>query len=199
MKRLLLTLAFGLLAASSAALPPAPGKRVMTLTPTPGFWSEPAVAIDPSDPRRVIAAYQVGGFVDYSRNAGRTWQRIAAVPHDHRLVDGDVSLAYDSRGHAILCYIAFDKLGTESYWAHHATRNGIFVERSNDGGVHWLQRAVAVKAPVGRPNVFEDKPYIVADDTRGAYRGNLYIGWTEFHRSYSEMLFSRSTDGGASW
>ena len=199
MKRLPALLAVLLLAASRATLSPAPAKDVITLTRKPGFWSEPAVAIDPGDPRRVLAAYQVGGFVDYSRDAGRTWKSVSAVPHDHRLVDGDVSVTYDARGHAILCYIAFDKLGTESYWAHHATRNGIFVERSNDGGIHWLPRAVAVKAPVGRPDVFEDKPYVVADDTHGPYRGNLYIGWTEFHRSYSEMLFSRSTNGGVTW
>ena len=41
------------------------------------------------------------------------------APKNYR-VSGDVSLAYDASGHAILCYIAFDKLGSTNYWAQGA-------------------------------------------------------------------------------
>ena len=31
------------------------------------------------------------------------------------------------------------------------------------------------------PNIpWEDKPYIIADDTNGRFGGNLYIGWTRW-------------------
>jgi hypothetical protein len=199
MKTLALVLFFVFAASSALALHSVPGKQIVTLTATPGPFSEPAIAIDPAHPLRVVAAYQVLGNVAYSRDAGRSWHRVVAVPHDHRLIDGDVSLAFDARGAAVLCYIAFDKLGTETYWAHDATRNGIFVLRSPDGGEHWQRHAIAVMAPAGHPGIFEDKPYVIADDTAGPYRGHLYIGWTEFHLGFSQMLFARSTDGGATW
>jgi hypothetical protein len=45
---------------------------------------------------------------------------------------------------------------------------------------------------------FEDKPWIVAD-TSGTHAGNLYIGWTQFTLAASDLMFSRSTDGGKTW
>jgi hypothetical protein len=71
--------------------------------------------------------------------------------------------------------------------------------RSPDGGKHWERRAIAVDAIAARHGLFEDKPYIVADQSHSAYRGNVYIGWTQFELGRSIMLFSRSTDGGATW
>ena len=192
---LLLIVAFG---AGSAQMPTAPGKRVIDLTPAPGYFSEPAIAINPRNPRNAIAAYQTAGKIAYTSDAGQTWHTLTAVPRNHKIV-GDVSLAFDPHGRAILCYIAFDKLGTDEYWAHNATRNGIFTVRSSDGGAHWSRREAAVKAPSGSPGIFEDKPYVIADDTRGRYRGNLYIGWTDFHLGFSQMLFARSIDGGRTW
>ena len=115
-------------------------------------------------------------------------------------VSGDVSVAYDNSGHAFLCYIAFDKLGTDEYWGHNATRNGIFVRRSLDGGKTWKRPAVPVIEHATAPGIpFEDKPYLVADNTQGPYAGSLYVGWTEFTLTQSVILFSRSTDDGATW
>ena len=119
-------------------------------------------------------------------------------PKSYR-VSGDVSLTYDAAGHAILCYIAFDKLGTTNYWAQGATRNGIFIRRSLDGGHTWEQDAHAVISHESTPGIpFEDKPWVVAD-TSGAHAGNLYIGWTQFTLAASDLMFSRSTDGGITW
>ena len=87
------------------------------------------------------------------------------------------------------------KLGTENYWAHGATRNGIFVRRSLDGGRTWEKDASVVISHPTEPGIpFEDKPYIVADATHSKYAGNLYIGWTEFSLEKTIMLFARSTD-----
>jgi hypothetical protein len=111
-----------------------------------------------------------------------------------------MSVIYDKCGTAILCYIAFDKLGTMNYWAHGATRNGIFVRRSPDGGAMWEAEAHTVIAQPTKPGIpFEDKPYIAADNTSSKYAGNLYVGWTEFRLDESVILFSRSTDGGQNW
>ena len=70
--------------------------------------------------------------IKMTTDAGAHWMTPPGIaPPDYR-VSGDVSVTYDTRGHAILCYIAFDKLGTFNYWAHGAMRNGIFIRRSLD-------------------------------------------------------------------
>ncbi|MFY9531332.1 MAG: hypothetical protein WBC04_22770 [Candidatus Acidiferrales bacterium] len=186
--------------AQAPSLQPPPEAQVINLTPHPGNFSEPSIAVNRENPLQLVAAYQVNASVAYSQDGGQTWTlATGTVPRDYR-VSGDVSMTYDSRGHALLCYIAFDKLGTENYWAHNATRNGIFVRRSLDGGKTWEPEARTVIAQPTQPVMpFEDKPYIVADHTHGPYAGNLYVGWTEFTLTKTVILFSRSTDGGASW
>jgi hypothetical protein len=184
---------------SPAELPSPPGARVIKLTPSPGQFTEPSIAVNPSNPRQLVGAFQ-NTAVAYSRDAGQTWNLAeGAAPPDYK-ISGDVSVVYDNQGHAFLSYIAFDKLGTINYWAHDATRNGIFVRRSFDGGQTWEKDAVAVIAHPSDPGIpFEDKPYIVADATHSKYAGNLYIGWTEFTLEKTIMLFSRSTDSGKTW
>src|SRR5689334_16083047 len=185
---------------SETQLSPPPGAQIIALTPKAGSFTEPSIAVDPNHPENLVAAYQVNASIAYSRDAGRTWDIAeGTAPADYK-TSGDVSVTYDNQGHAFLCYIAFDKLGTENYWAHNATRNGIFVRRSLDGGKTWDKGASTVIGHNSDPGIpFEDKPYIVADTTHSKFAGNLYIGWTEFTLTKSIMLFSRSTDMGKTW
>ena len=181
-------------------LPRAPAAKVTNLTPAPGFFNETSIAVNPWNPRELVAAYQVNATVAYSRDGGQSWRKAEdTAPKDYR-ISGDVSVAFGADGAAYLCYIAFDRLGTAYYWAHNATRNGIFVRRSPDGGKSWEKQAQAVLAHTTQPGIpFEDKPYLVADNTSGPYSGNLYVGWTQFTLEKSVILFSRSSDHGASW
>ena len=180
-------------------LPPAPKAHVVDINGKPGFFNEPSIAVNPKNPQQLVVAWQVNASVAYSNDGGQTWTVAdGTAPREYR-VSGDVSVTYDSSGHALLCYIAFDRLGTSQYWAHGATRNGIFVRRSLDGGATWEANAATVIAHDSVPGIpFEDKPYIVAD-TVSAHPGNLYIGWTQFTLTTSELLFSRSTNGGLTW
>ena len=184
---------------AESALTPPPGARVIKLTPSPGQFTEPSIGVNPANPKQLVGAFQ-NTAVAYSRDAGHTWTLAEGVaPPDYR-VSGDVSVAYDNQGHAFLCYIAFDKLGTTNYWAHNATRNGIFVRRSLDGGQTWEKDAATVIAHPSDPGIpFEDKPSIVADTTHSKFAGNLYVGWTEFSLEKTIMLFSRSTNNGKTW
>lgn len=115
-------------------------------------------------------------------------------------MSGDVSVVFDNKGHALVGCIAFDKLGTFNYWAHGATRNGIFLRRSLDAGKTWEPQLRTVIAQPTEPGIpFEDKPYFVADTSKSRYAGNLYVGWTRWTLTDSRMLFSRSTDDGLTW
>jgi hypothetical protein len=198
--RLLAALAVSAVLAPAQGLQKAPGAEVQDLTPKPGYFTEPSVAINPHNPQQVVAAYQDNAHIAYSSDAGKHWTTASGVAPPNYRVSGDVSVAFGNHGHAFLCYIAFDKLGTFNYWAHGATRNGIFVRRSEDGGHTWEAQDVAVAEQPTKPGIpFEDKPYIVADDSDGPYAGTLYVGWTRWTLVDSQILLSRSTDDGQTW
>lgn len=199
MKRILLLAALAAASLSAQQLPPAPNLHMVDINSKPGFFNEPSIAVNPVNPQQLVVAWQVNASAAWSTDGGQTWTTAQATALKDYRISGDVSVTYDAFGHALLCYIAFDKLGTNNYWAHNATRNGIFVRRSLDGGRTWETDASTVIAHDSTPNIpFEDKPWIVADPghERG---GNVYIGWTQFTLSETNLLFSRSTDDGKTW
>lgn len=183
------------------ALQPAPGAAITDLTPVPGPYTEPGVAVNPLNPRQVVVVFQDNAQAAYSEDSGRTWHLADGVtPKDYR-VSGDVSTVFDSKGHAFLGCIAFDRLGAFNYWAQGATRNAILLRRSVDGGKTWEPQVRTIVAQPTEPAIpFEDKPYLVADTSKQSpYDGNLYVGWTRWTLTDSQMLFSRSTDDGLTW
>ena len=186
--------------ASPQELPKAPKAEVITVTPKPGFFTEPSIAVNPNKAEQVVAAFQDNAHIAYSVDAGHRWQLATGIEPQNYRVSGDVSVTYDNEGRAFICYIAFDKLGTFNYWGHNSSRNGIYVRRSLDGGATWESHDVAATEQPDESTVpWEDKPYIVADTGRGPYAGNLYIGWTRWTLADSELLFVRSTDHGKTW
>jgi BNR repeat-like domain len=181
-------------------LPPVPGAEVFSLTPDPGPFTEPSIAVNPNNSNQVVAVFQDNVHASYSQDSGKTWKTAADVAPANYKVSGDVSTVFDKQGHAFVCYIAFDKLGTFNYWAHGATRNGIFVRRSLDGGETWEKDHFPVAQQPTQPGIpFEDKPYIVADTSNSRYAGNLYVGWTRWTLTNSQIVLSRSTDDGKTW
>ena len=190
-------------ASAPLSLPRAPGARIVDVSPPEVRGNEPGIAVDPHNPSRIVGVYQGPARAVYSTDSGRTFTTATGtVPPDWR-VAGDVSVTFDDRGAAYLCYLVFDKLGTTSYWRHGAGRNGIYVRRSADGGATWDKDPVAVRVwyTGNEPAMqYEDMPRIFADNSSGSrYAGNLYVGWIEWQIDKSIMLFARSTDRGKTW
>ena len=74
MKRLIvLVFASVVFAQAPGDLPPVPGRHVISLTPNPGRFSEPSIAINPANPQQVTVAYQSGASVGYSTDGGEHW------------------------------------------------------------------------------------------------------------------------------
>src|SRR5215467_3343637 len=148
-KMKLSSLAFGLAScvtfAQTAPLPPAPARHVVTVSPANSRGNEPSIAVNPNDPMQVVAAFQPA-TVAYSSDGAQTFATAELPAIEGWRGGGDVSVAFDNRGHAYLGTLHFDKLGSASYWAHGAGRNGIFLRRSLDGGKTWEKDAVAVKS-----------------------------------------------------
>lgn len=180
-----------------------PGVSIVDISPPTGAFTEPSIAVNPKRPNELLAVYQVGAFTSYSSDSGKTFTTAKEPMQTGYRVAGDVSTTFDYEGHAFVCYLAFDQLGTPQYWAHGAGRNGIFVRRSADAGKTWEDQPATVKAfPSGHePGLtFEDQPRIVADNgAHSRYRGRLYVGWIEWQLDRSLMLFSSSLDEGRSW
>lgn len=179
-------------------LSPAPQRHVVTVSPPDRHGSEPSIAVNPNNTNQVVATFQPA-TIEYSSDGGQTFATADLPPVEGWRGGGDVSVAFDNKGYAYLSSLHFDKLGSMSYWAHGAGRNGIFVRRSLDGGKTWEKDAATVKAFQGdEPEIqWEDMPRVSTDaQPHSPYAGNVYIGWIEWQLDKSVMLFARSTDSG---
>jgi hypothetical protein len=161
-----------------SVLLPAPHRHVVTVSPPGSRGNEPSIAVNPNNPKQVVAAFQPA-TIAYSADGGQTFQTADLPPVETWRGGGDVSVAFDDKGCVYLGTLHFDKLGSASYWAHGAKRNGIFVRRSLDGGKTWERDAATVKAFQGdEPEIqWEDMPRVFADvQPKSQFRGNVYVG-----------------------
>ncbi len=134
-------------------------------TSYPGLEVEPSLAIDPTAPAHLVAAWQqdrwsnggangLGAAVSF--DGGLTWQR--SLPKFSHCAGGDyerasdpwVSLAADGTPYAVS--ISFDAT---------SDRSAVLAARSGDGGMSW-DDPVALIAD-DDPDVFNDKESITAD------------------------------------
>jgi hypothetical protein len=166
-----------------------------------GYHNETSIAINPANPRNIIVSYQVPAMFARSEDTGMHWFTDTLPDVKQFQLSGDPLVAFDADGHAYELYIAFDRPEDYDTLGSKAHRNGIFINRSDDGGRTWRSRATPVIAHAEAPGIpFEDKPAIGIDRSSDAgRRGHLYVAWTQFRRANTGILFSRSTDGAQSF
>jgi len=173
-------------------------------TPQPGSEPdtqiEPDIAIDPSRPTQVVATFQQdrfpdGGSVDpgfaTSTDGGRTWTT-ANLPGLTKSVGGvfdrasDPAVAFGPDGTAYITTLPFD--ASDCF-------NGIFVSRSDDGGLTWHDPFLVQKDCAA----FDDKNWIAVDTFPSSpHYGRIYVAWDRYVGTQPEVM-RYSDDRGQTW
>ena len=166
---------------------------------------EPSLAVDPADPRHLLAAWQqdrrpagasFGIAVAVSRDGGRTW-REAMLPELARCAGGPYALVSD-------VWASIGPDGAAYAGALGVSPNGrpgyaVVVSASRDGGTTW-GTPVVVSAGIPTQGIVLDKPSILADPRRA---GRVYAVWARYTGGPSHIVdqvdFVRSDDHGATW
>ncbi|MGW5194991.1 sialidase family protein [Kribbella sp. NPDC004138] len=208
---------------ATATGPPAPPYTVKTLTtvsgPTPfaagcpgafhdelkipGLVVEPAIAVNPRNPRNLIATWKQDispefnardDLVASSFDGGKTWRR-TAVPGLTRCTGGTADTASDP-------WVSFGGDGT-AYFGGQAglvstdpDEIAIVASHSNNGGRRWAPPATVAPRLAGN-----ETPAITGSPTKP---GHAYMTWANFRVDIdppwtNTVSFSRTRDRGATW
>ncbi|HTG37094.1 MAG TPA: sialidase family protein [Thermoanaerobaculia bacterium] len=168
----------------------------------PETETEPFFAVDPENPKHLLAGYQEDRFQDggcraltaaVSFNGGKTWRetlipKVAAASGGPYQRTSDPWVAFGPGGRAYFASLGFDET---------SPRNGVYISTSEDGGLTWGD-PVAVHS--GTQN-FDDKEAIIVDNRNDSpYKGRLYVGWDSISPARQQpVLLTYSDDGGHSF
>lgn len=181
--------------------------------------NEPTVAIDPTNPNLVMAAWNDycdtdlgGGWmgIAYSRDRGESWtpskipgyptdtsaEGMASPLHGRQAEAGDPLLAFDNDGNLFAGGIAFNRVNPQNGDVWVATYGA---QPHASGYPKDYVRTVIVGTGTPALNgIFEDKPELEVDRTGGRFDGNVYLCWSRFvgFSGRTKISFSRSTDSG---
>jgi hypothetical protein len=164
-----------------------------------GAEVEPSLAIDPLNPRLVVAAYQqdrietgasLGDVVSYSRDGGRHFRQV-------QLRGTSTCEGGPARDVGTDPWLSFAPDGTT--YAASQLSDGYTVSRSHDAGRSWVTaRASSTPTPLD----FDDKDSIVADPVRA---GRVYLVWDDLfgpdpiNGAVASLRLAASGDGGRGW
>lgn len=168
----------------------------------PETETEPFFAIDPENPKHLLAVYQEDRFPDegcrnltsaVSFDGGLTWQE-SLLPDQTVAAGGsfertsDPWVAFGAGGRAYFASLGFNET---------TPLNGVYLSSSDDGGHTWGD-PVAVHSTT---QDFDDKEAVVVDNQDDSpYKGRVYVGWDSItsNRQQPELI-TYSDDGGHSF
>ncbi|HXM59054.1 MAG TPA: hypothetical protein VOB72_26880 [Candidatus Dormibacteraeota bacterium] len=165
---------------------------------------EPSLAVDPRDPRHLVAAWQqdrrpngaaYGAAVAVSRDGGATW-RETMLPRLTRCAGGGpyelVSDTWTSIGPDGAAYVGALTISPRGG----RFDSSIVVSASRDGGTAWGAPVVAGTAAAGEAVL--DKPSILADPRKP---GRVLAVWARFRLTGAsdQVALASSEDHGATW
>jgi hypothetical protein len=181
--------------------------------------NEPTIAIDPTNPNLVTAAWNDycdtdlgGGWMGFafSRDRGESWtpskipgypsdtsaEGVASPLHGRQAEAGDPLLAFDNDGNLFAGGIAFNRVNPQNGDVWVAT----YASTPHPSGYpkDYLRTVVVGQGTPALAGIFEDKPELEVDRTGGRFDGNVYICWSRFVGvgGRTKISFSRSTDSG---
>lgn len=193
----ILGLMLGGTAPQTRAAAPFGGAIVQVNQVTQNSQAETTIAINPTNPRNLVAGsitYETGDgqcAAYSSTDRGKTWMH-QVLPNAPNFNDGgDPSVAFDANGTAY--YLCMDDHGTTGGTPNGRTQ---YMWRSTDGGQNWVGPVLAI----GSPATFDDKGHLAVDARPGSpYLGNVYAVATRDPCGSGELRFARSTDSGLSF
>jgi hypothetical protein len=163
-----------------------------------GTWplddaAEPFVAVNPTDPQNIVAAWIQGPIQNdvaaASVDGGRTWHQ-SPIPFTvcsggPFLGAADPWLSFAPNG---------DLFASGITAATSLSDRVVSVSKSGDGGLHWGALTALYRS--ADPNFSPDKPSITADPIHSRL---VYATWEVDSSDRNFSMFSRSTDGGQTW
>ena len=125
-----------------------------------------------------------------STDGGTTWahKRIPDPSNGSNFGDGVVVFGPNGESYYSQLAVIFNNDGTEKEF--------IGVSKSTDNGATF-SAPVDASTTASNTSDTQDKEWIAADrNTNSAFKGNVYVSWTDFTSSRNFINFARSTDGG---
>ncbi len=150
--------------------------------------NEPSIIINPKNPDRLVAGSNLRSYY-ISEDGGYSWDRGELVSEEHG-VWGDPAIIVDTAGSFYFFHLSDPVVGN---WIDRIVCQKYDFENStwNDGTYMGLNGTKA-----------QDKEWAVVDSATNT----IYVTWTQFDEygtsdasKYSNILFSKSTDAGATW
>ncbi len=178
------------------AADPLPGTAV-PVSPVGGNQVEPSIAVNPTNPRNLVAGYIDNGRcgVAWSFNGGATWDRAVLTESTDAPPPGLTPFA--NAGDPVVDFAAD---GTAYYLCMNTANNNAqktqYVYTSINGGMSWNDASPTLA--IAPAYADDDKGHLVVDTHPTSPNfGNVYVAATDL--GSGQVRFARSTDGGASF
>jgi hypothetical protein len=158
--------------------------------------TEPVVAVDPRHPGTVVASANTNYSAPVgdtfptayfsSRNGGKTFMSGTAPIVRPYTTGADTTVVVAADGTVFYSYLG----ETPAYCS--GGHSAIVVAHSIDGGRSYRSPIIVDN------NSADDKPNMAVESVPGQ-PAHLFITWTRWHKSSSDLWYSRSLDGGLTW